>query len=390
MSIKILNSDSFSSWVDIRADEVKCDSLVAFGAVGTPLINTDNTPLLLATNDKIAVEIDQSDPPNTLIKGDLQIVGNLISSGDTFINPTFVLPVNNSIGPTTNFITNPGNYTQINSIQSTMLGDSGNIVRLLTSPTFSNVTMSNMTVNNNSSINDITILGDLLSTGTSDFNGPILRNPSIIAPIENSINPNTNLLIEPGKYTKISNIQSTFLGDSGDLVRQYSSPYFVNLTAVNVNGMDNLASRDTPQTFTNKTINSASNLIQINGENINTYLPTRYFASSQGIPPLILSGRKEYYARAITNASGEATFYVNSTGNIGGSPLFSSLTTSFISCVGILNTSSAIGVPLTSIKSITSDTITVNVVKGRTALIGSSTLVFAGSGITVCLTVIGN
>lgn len=306
MSIKnFLSNSGISTWKDVNADKITCDSLIS-NAIGTPLINTEDTPLILATNNNIGMTMTQDNPPKTVFNGDVVINGDIISVGDTFTNPT-------------------------------------------------------------------------------------INNPTITAPIENSINPNTNILIEPGKYTKINNIQSTFLFDSNNLVRTLTSPTFSNLTVIgSLNGLNNLASTDTNQTFTNKTINSSNNLIQINGVNINTYLPTNYFASSQGVAPSVLNGRKEYHGIAVTNISGVATFFINSTGNIGGIPLFSSLSTSFFSCVAISNTSSPISVPLVAIKAVTSDTVTVNVVRGLTTVLASPTLQFAGSGITVHLYVIGN
>lgn len=386
MSIKNYINNGKSSWKDITADTINCEKLITYGAIGTPLINTDGTPLLLATNNHVGITIDQSNPPNVTVDGNLVVNGDIISVGDTFVNPviqnpTIIASDQNSINPTTKLLIEPGKYTRINNIQSTFLSDSNNLVRQLTSPTFTNVTAQNY---NGASLT-------LDKAAETDF-----------AKIDFKINSVTKLFVGCDSFAPNSTYIQSFsdLGLyslSGSLILPSGGIILDNsknrILAIDNTGKmyyrDNMLSTIDNQLITNKTINSANNTIQINGVNINSYLPTKYFAATQGIPPSILSGRKEYYGTALTNSSGVATVYVNSTGAIGGTPLFTDLANAYITCTPIQNTSSVIDVPLASIKSIVGDVISINVVRGNTVIIASSTMRFVNSGVKINIYIVG-
>ncbi len=386
MSIKNFLTDTFSSWKDVKADTINCESIVAYGAIGTPLINTDSTPLLLSTNNHVGITIDQSNPPNVSVNGNLVVNGDLISIGDNFVNPviqnpTIIASDQNSINPTTKLLIEPGQYTRINNIQSTFLSDSNNLVRQLTSPTFTNVTAQNydgasLTLNK-ASETDLAKIDFKINNVTKLFIGcdSFLPNQTYIQSFSNlGLYSNSGVLILPSNGIVLDNSKNKILtiDNSGFLYYR-----------------DNIVSTIDSQSLSNKTIDSANNTIQINGVNINSYLPTQYFANTQGIPPSILSGRKEYYSTALTDSSGVATFFITSNGLSGGTPLFSNLASSFITCTPSFSTSSSISVPLCSVKNVTANTITVNVVKGTTSILAGNTITFVGSGIKVYIHIIG-
>ncbi|MFA5780267.1 MAG: hypothetical protein WC947_09040, partial [Elusimicrobiota bacterium] len=115
-----------------------------------------------------------------------------------------------------------------------------------------------------------------------------------------------------------------------------------------------------------------------------TQLPVRQFYN------VTVSTSVKGWIGTATTTSGVATFYPTNDGTSGGTALFTNVTS--VQATAQANASTAITVPLASVKAISADkkTVTVNVVIGTTAVVSGPTLAFAPDGTVVYLTVFGN
>lgn len=120
--------------------------------------------------------------------------------------------------------------------------------------------------------------------------------------------------------------------------------------------------------------------------NTNMSVP-KVYKYNAGSAPGLSDFPIEFIGSATTNSSGVATIQLTTDGTSGGSALFSSVRSIQVSAGN--NTSTLTDVPLASVKSFDGKTLTVNVVNSAAILLGGQGLEFAGSGITVYVTVVG-
>lgn len=115
---------------------------------------------------------------------------------------------------------------------------------------------------------------------------------------------------------------------------------------------------------------------------------TVYYKYNSGSAPTVFTANKIFVGQATTDSSGVATFYLTTNGLSGGTAIFSNIHS--VETIGQNNTSSVGSIPFVAIKTITSNKIiTINVLNAITIILGGLGLTFAGSGITVHLTVRG-
>ena len=110
---------------------------------------------------------------------------------------------------------------------------------------------------------------------------------------------------------------------------------------------------------------------------------------NQGIPPSI-GYKLKVWRGTSTTTSGVSVFNVTLDGLASPSQaIFSNLSLCSIQAIALNNTTSAISVPLCSIRSITSTQILINVVRGQTTVIGGPSLTFVPNGTIVQIIVVG-
>lgn len=115
---------------------------------------------------------------------------------------------------------------------------------------------------------------------------------------------------------------------------------------------------------------------------------TVYYKYNSGSAPSVFTTNKIFVGQATTDSSGVATFYMTTNGLSGGTAIFSSIHS--IETIAQNNTSSVGSIPFVAVKAITNTKIvTINVLNAITIILGGLGLTFAGSGITVHLTVRG-
>lgn len=101
--------------------------------------------------------------------------------------------------------------------------------------------------------------------------------------------------------------------------------------------------------------------------------PVTYFNRGGTVTTPVFSNIKYYHAYG-TTSTGSITFNITTDGTGGGSAVFSSLSTSFIQTTAQRDTTSNTEVPFTAVRSITGNTVIINVKTGN-----SGTIVIGGS-----------
>lgn len=239
---------------------------------------------------------------------------------------------------------------------------------------------------------------------TQTLTNKTLSSPTIINPINNTFTPATYLVRDNGagvqSIGRVDGIASTMLSDSSNIVRPLSSPTFTNLT---VSGTAQLTSTiaNTPlkiratNDYNIAAVNPAASrtysLRDVGADSNFLMTPGLYYNSTlnQGVAPNI--GYAARFWRGTSSTSGGlATFNITADGTAGGAAIFSSLTTATVQATAVNNTTSAIAVPLCSIRSISATQVLVNVVVGVTAILASNTLTAAPNGTVVQLLICGN
>ena len=105
---------------------------------------------------------------------------------------------------------------------------------------------------------------------------------------------------------------------------------------------------------------------------------------------VINTNSKVWCQSAVTNSSGVAILYPTDDGTAGGNAIFTDIAA--IQVTADNNTSTVTAIPLGSLKSLSTDkkTLTVNVLHAVSAIIGGFTLAFAGAGVLVYATIVGD
>lgn len=119
--------------------------------------------------------------------------------------------------------------------------------------------------------------------------------------------------------------------------------------------------------------------------NKNCSIP-KLFKYNAGSSPAV-SDFPIFFVGTASTSSGVATFYLTDDGTVNGTALFSSVKS--VVATASNNTGTLTDVQLSSVKNFDGKTLTVNVVSSAGILLGGQGLEFAGTGITVNVTVIG-